>query len=131
MPAAFPFSAIVGQEEMKLALLLNAVNPAIGGATPFVLVVNPKLPAKNAKELQALLKAKPGDYNYASSGNGTIIHLAGAMFLDAADVQADEVWRQQNDRVAGLLGGDYPFLAGDADQARQAFAASAIYDAFF
>ena len=50
-----------------------------------MLVVNPaKVPAKNAKELQAFLKAKPGAYNYASSGNGTIIHLAGEMFVDAA-----------------------------------------------
>ena len=55
------------------------------GATPFVLVVNPaKVPAKNVKELVAFLKAKPGAYNYASSGNGTIIHLAGEMFVDEA-----------------------------------------------
>ena len=62
------------------------------GQTPFVLVVNPtKVPAKNAKELQAFLKAKPGAYNYASSGNGTIIHLAGAMFIDAAGAEAKHV----------------------------------------
>ena len=68
---------------------LNDITPiSVVGATPFVLVVNPaKVPAKNAKELQALLKAKPGGYNYASSGNGTIIHLAGAMFVDAAGVE--------------------------------------------
>src|SRR6478672_3707594 len=40
------------------------------GTTPLVLVVNPKVPAKNAKELIALLKAKPESVNYASSGNG-------------------------------------------------------------
>ncbi|KRC19531.1 tripartite tricarboxylate transporter substrate binding protein [Acidovorax sp. Root219] len=61
------------------------------GATPFVLVVNPKIPAKNAKELQALLKAKPDGYNYASSGNGTIIHLAGAMFMEAAGVEVRHI----------------------------------------
>lgn len=61
------------------------------GATPFVLVVNPKIPAKNAKELQALLKAKPDGYNYASSGNGTIIHLAGAMFMEAAGVDVRHI----------------------------------------
>ena len=61
------------------------------GATPFVLVVNPKVPAKNAKELQALLKAKPDGYNYASSGNGTIIHLAGAMFMEAAGVDVRHI----------------------------------------
>lgn len=61
------------------------------GATPFVLVVNPKIPAKNAKELQALLRAKPDGYNYASSGNGTIIHLAGAMFMEAAGVDVRHI----------------------------------------
>ena len=45
-------------------------------------VVNPKLPAKNVKELVDFLKAKPGAYNYASAGNGTIIHLGGEMFAD-------------------------------------------------
>jgi tripartite-type tricarboxylate transporter receptor subunit TctC len=56
---------------------INDITPiCVVGATPFVLVVNPKVPAKNAKELQALLKARPDGYNYASSGNGTIIHLA-------------------------------------------------------
>lgn len=55
---------------------------AIIGATPLVLVVNPKVPAKNMKELVALFKANPGKYNYASSGNGTILHLAPEMFKD-------------------------------------------------
>ena len=46
---------------------------AVIGSTPIVLVVNAaKIPAKNAQELIALLKAKPGVYNYGSSGNGTI-----------------------------------------------------------
>ncbi|HEY9237489.1 MAG TPA: tripartite tricarboxylate transporter substrate-binding protein, partial [Burkholderiaceae bacterium] len=62
------------------------------GGSPFVLVVNPeKVPAKNAKELQAFLKAKPGAYNYGSSGNGTIIHLAGEMFMEAAGVEVRHI----------------------------------------
>jgi tripartite-type tricarboxylate transporter receptor subunit TctC len=64
----------------------------IVGGSPFVLVVNPAtVPAKTAKELQALLKAKPGDFNYASSGNGTIIQLAGEMFLSEAGVKARHI----------------------------------------
>jgi tripartite-type tricarboxylate transporter receptor subunit TctC len=57
---------------------------AVIGATPLVLVVNPKVPANNMKELVALFKANPGKYNYASSGNGTILHLAPEMFKDVA-----------------------------------------------
>lgn len=71
---------------------LNDITPiSVVGATPLVLVVNPKMPAKNVKELVALLKAKPDGYNYASSGNGTIIHLAGEMFMDEAGVKARHI----------------------------------------
>lgn len=55
---------------------------AVIGATPMVLVVNPKLPVKNIQEFVALLKASPGKYNYASSGNGTILHLAAELFKE-------------------------------------------------
>lgn len=61
------------------------------GATPFALVVNPKMPAKSLKEFQAMLKAKPSGYNYASSGNGTIIHLAAAQLLDELNVDAKHI----------------------------------------
>lgn len=76
------------------------------GSTPLVLVVNPKVPAKNVKELVALLKAKPDSYNYASSGNGTIIHLAGEMFLDEAGVTARHVpYKGTGPMVNDLLAG--------------------------
>jgi len=87
---------------------LKDITPiSVVGSTPFVLVVNPaKVPAKNAKELQALLKAKPGAYNYASSGNGTIIHLAGEMFMDAAGVDVKHIpYKGVGPMVADLIGG--------------------------
>jgi tripartite-type tricarboxylate transporter receptor subunit TctC len=62
---------------------VNDITPiAIIGATPLVLVVNPKVPAQTLREFVALLKASPGKYNYASSGNGTILHLAAELFKD-------------------------------------------------
>ncbi|RIX77558.1 Bug family tripartite tricarboxylate transporter substrate binding protein [Acidovorax cavernicola] len=71
---------------------INDITPiSVVGATPLVLAVNPKLPAKNVKELVALLRARPEGYNYASSGNGTIIHLAGEMFMDEAGVKARHI----------------------------------------
>jgi tripartite-type tricarboxylate transporter receptor subunit TctC len=84
---------------------INDITPiSVVGTTPFVLVVNPKVPAKNAKELQAMLKAKPDGYNYASSGNGTILHLAGAMFLDAAGVEARHIpYKGVGPMVADIL----------------------------
>ncbi|HSV47983.1 MAG TPA: tripartite tricarboxylate transporter substrate binding protein [Ramlibacter sp.] len=81
------------------------------GETPFVLVVNPvRLPVKNAKELQAALKAKPDFYNYASSGNGTIIHLAAEMFIDAADVKARHIpYKGMGPMITDLIGGQVDF----------------------
>ena len=58
----------------------------INDITALVLAVNPKVAAKDLKELVALLKVQPGGLNYASSGNGTIVHLAAEMFLDEAGV---------------------------------------------
>ena len=43
------------------------------------LVTHPSVPAKNVKELLALARARPGKLNYASSGNGTVTHLAGEL----------------------------------------------------
>jgi tripartite-type tricarboxylate transporter receptor subunit TctC len=80
---------------------------SVVGATPFVLVVNPsRVPAKDVKELVAFLKAKPGVYNYASSGNGTIIHLAGAMFVDEAGVDVKHIpYKGTGAMVTDLIGG--------------------------
>src|SRR5258706_969385 len=53
-------------------------------STPLMLVVHPSTPASNVRELIALLKARPGNYSYGSSGNGTIVHLASEMLKSAA-----------------------------------------------
>ena len=48
--------------------------------SPYILVVNPGVPAKNVAELIGVAKAKPGELNFASTGYGTSQHLAGVMF---------------------------------------------------
>ena len=55
-------------------------------AAPNVVTVNPGLPVNSIKELVALAKAKPGELQYASSGVGTFLHLAGELFKITADV---------------------------------------------
>ena len=87
---------------------LGDITPiSVVGGSPFVLVVNPaKVPAKNAKELQAFLKARPDAYNYGSSGNGTIIHLAGEMFVDAAGVAIKHIpYKGMGPMIADVIGG--------------------------
>jgi tripartite-type tricarboxylate transporter receptor subunit TctC len=84
---------------------------AIVGQTPMVLVANPqKMPAKDAREFFALLKAKPGVYNFGSGGNGTILHLASEMVLEAAGVKARHIpYKGVGPMVTDLVGGQIDF----------------------
>ncbi|MEP6739241.1 MAG: tripartite tricarboxylate transporter substrate-binding protein [Caldimonas sp.] len=83
---------------------------AVVGFTPVVLVVNAKVPAKDAKEFIALLKARNGDMLYASGGNGTILHLATAMFLDEAKVSARHIpYKGVGPMLTDLIGGQVDF----------------------
>jgi len=54
---------------------------------PYLLVVNPSVPAKNVAELIALAKAKPLELNYATSGNGSGAHLAAELFANMTQVK--------------------------------------------
>ncbi|MCC2632586.1 MAG: tripartite tricarboxylate transporter substrate binding protein [Ramlibacter sp.] len=49
--------------------------------SPYVLLVHPKVPAKNVQEFIAAAKANPGTLHYASSGNGSAQHLMGGLFV--------------------------------------------------
>jgi tripartite-type tricarboxylate transporter receptor subunit TctC len=51
------------------------------GKGPFVLVAHPSLPARDAKQLIALARSRPGEILYGSSGQGTIVHLTTELFL--------------------------------------------------
>ncbi len=91
---------------------LNDITPiSVVGGSPFVLVVNPaKVPAKNAKEMQALLNTKPNSFNMGSSGNGTIIHLAGEMFVDALGVQVQHIpYKGMGPMMTDVISGQVEF----------------------
>jgi tripartite-type tricarboxylate transporter receptor subunit TctC len=53
---------------------------------PFLLVIHPSLPVHSVRELVALAKAKPGQLNFASGGNGSSGHLAGELFKHLAGI---------------------------------------------
>lgn len=60
-------------------------------AAPYVLVVFPGLPAKSVKELVAYAEASPGKLNYASSGHGSLQHLAAEWFATTAGVRITHI----------------------------------------
>jgi len=58
---------------------------------PNMLVVNVDIPAKSVPELIALLKANPGKYSFASSGNGTSQHLSGELFKSMSGTEMQHI----------------------------------------
>lgn len=74
--------------------------------SPYVLVVNPKVPAHTVGELIALAKSKPGRLDYASSGNGSSQHLVAALFSNMADIKINHVpYRGSGQAMADIIGG--------------------------
>ena len=71
-----------------------------------IMVVHPSVPAKDLKEFLALLKAKPGDLNYASSGPGTPYHMAGELFKAMSGTNIVHVpHRGSGDARTSVVGG--------------------------
>ena len=108
-----------------------AVNPALFAKLPYdsdkafkpigvialfpnVLLVNPGVAATSVKELVALAKAKKNAISYASSGNGSAQHLAGAMFESAAGVDMLHVpYKGGAPALNDVIGGQVPVFFGN------------------
>ena len=81
------------------------------GAVPNVLLVNPAFPAKSLAELIAMAKAKPGEIQYASAGNGTLNHLLGEMLKSMAGIDLQHVpYKGVAPALNDVLGGQLPML---------------------
>ena len=94
-------------------LSFNPVEDFVGisllGREPGVLVVHPSMPVKSVAELIALAKERPGQLNYASSGNGSGQHLFMAMFASMAGLQLVHVpYRGSGQATTDLLAGTVP-----------------------
>ena len=82
--ASYTINAVLQPGSYDLFRDFSAVSFA--ASSPFLFIVHPSVPARSVNELIALAKSKPGQLNYASSGNGTPPHLAGEMFKSMAHV---------------------------------------------
>ena len=84
---------------------------ALVALSPQMLVVHPSVPATTVKELIALAKAKPGFYSYGSSGNGSVGHLAMALFDMMAGVKMEHIaYKGTAPAVTELLGGQIQLM---------------------
>ena len=106
----------------------HTINPAIYTKLPFdtekdfssvvtvaslpqILVANPNFPAKTVKEVIEMAKAKPGSISYASVGNGSPGHLAGAMMATDAGVDMTHIpYRGGGPAVTDVIAGQVPLL---------------------
>ena len=78
---------------------------------PNVLVVNPSLPVKSVSELIAYGKANPNKLNFASSGNGTSIHLSGELFRTMTGVQMTHVpYKGSSPALTDLIAGQVQLM---------------------
>jgi tripartite-type tricarboxylate transporter receptor subunit TctC len=78
---------------------------------PGVLMVHPSVPAKTLQEFIALLKANPKKYSYASSGNGTPLHLSGELFKTMAGVEMEHVpYRGSGPALIDAVSGQVPVM---------------------
>jgi len=76
-------------------------------AFPHLLLVHPSVPATSVKELIALAKAKPGQINYASGGNGSSAHLDAELFKSLAGVNLVHIpYNGAGPALTGLLAGE-------------------------
>jgi tripartite-type tricarboxylate transporter receptor subunit TctC len=71
---------------------INDITPIIQiSQGPLVIVASPNLPVKNLKEFVAYAKSKPGEVNFASSGQGSIVHAASELFNQRAGIKMTHV----------------------------------------
>jgi tripartite-type tricarboxylate transporter receptor subunit TctC len=85
---------------------------ALVGQVPVVLLVHPSFPARNLREFVEVLKANPGRYDYASSGNGGAVHLSTELFLHmAGGLRVNHVpFRGSSAAMPDVLSGRIPMI---------------------
>jgi len=87
---------------------------------PNLLVVNPERPYRSVQEIIDYAKAHPGEITFASSGNGSSIHLSGELFKQLADVDMLHVpYRGSAPAVTDLLGGQVDIMFDNMPSAIQ------------
>ncbi|MDB5376098.1 MAG: hypothetical protein JWR00_544 [Rubritepida sp.] len=84
---------------------------SLAGWAPLMMVVHPSIPAASVAELIAYAKTRPGQLSYASTGNGTSIHLAAEMFKRMAGVDILHVpYRGSSQAITALVANEVQMM---------------------
>lgn len=98
-------------KNIKFNLVKDFAPVALAVRVPNVLVLNPKVPANTVEELVAYGKANPGKLNFASSGSGTSIHMAGELFKQSAGIDAVHIpYKGSAPAITDLVGGQVDYM---------------------
>lgn len=94
---------------------------------PLVLAVAPQFAVGSVRELVAAAKASPGRINYASTGNGTALHVAGELFKSAAGIDVQHIpYRGGGQAMTALLAGEVSYIIGNTQLVRPMIASGKI-----
>jgi len=87
---------------------------------PNVLLVNPNFAAKSAKDLVVIAKNKPNTISYASSGNGSAQHLAGALFELQTGIEMQHIpYKGGGPALNDVIAGQVPIFFGSVASTKQ------------
>ena len=119
-PDGYTFTVIAGSYAVNPGLYKLAFDP-VNDITaviqfsqgPLLIVVHPSLPVKNLKELIVIAKTKKGGLSYASSGQGSIVHLATELFLHTAGIKAVHIpYKGTGPAITDTMSGQTQMLWG-------------------
>ncbi len=98
-------------DKLPYDTLKNLMPVCMVAASFNVLVVHPSLPVKSVRELVAMAKAKPGQLNYASAGEGSAIYLAMAMFQNTTGIDVVHIpYKGAGPALVDVVGGQVPMM---------------------
>ena len=105
-------------DKLPYGTLKDFVPVARTAMQPLALLVNPKVPAVSLKEFIAYARARPGQINYGSAGNGGISHLGPEMFKTATGLFMVHIpYRGSAPAFTDLMAGQVQFMAESIPQA--------------
>lgn len=112
--ASHTVSAILFRKSIKYDALKSFTAVSLIASSPFILTVNPSVPATSVKEFIDLAKARPDPLTYASSGNGAGPHLSGVLLQNLTGIKLVHVpFKGTAPALVALLGGQVDALFAD------------------